>query len=47
MSKDDPGYRIMYTYTTRCRSDFQMTLHRQEFPRREGDSPLRKMVLVH
>ena len=41
----DPGYRIMYAYTTRCRSDFQMMLHRQEFPRRESDSPLRKMIL--
>ena len=41
----DPGYRIMYAYTTRARSDFQMMLHRQEFPKQEGDSALRRMVL--
>ncbi len=41
----DPGYRIMYAYTTRCRSDFRMMLYRQQFPKQAGDSALRKMVL--
>lgn len=41
----DPGYRIMYAYTTRARSDFQMMLHRQAFPKQAGDSALRRMVL--
>ena len=41
----DPGYRIMYAYTTRARSDFQMMLRRQAFPKQAGDSALRRMVL--
>jgi hypothetical protein len=43
----EPGYRIMYAYTTRCRTDFRMMLYRQQFPRLEGDSALRRMVLGH
>ena len=35
----------MYAYTTRARSDFQMMLHRQAFPKQAGDSALRRMVL--
>lgn len=41
----EPGYRVMYAFTTRCRSDFQLMLHRQTFPSLPGDSRLRKMVL--
>jgi hypothetical protein len=41
-----PGYRLMYAFTTHCRSDFtRMMLPPFEYPVREGDSALRKMVL--
>lgn len=40
----EPGYRVMYGFTTRCRSDFRLMLYRQTYPTRPGDSRLRKMV---
>lgn len=41
----EPGYRVMYVYTTRYRPDFQLMLHRQKFPVGPQDSPLRRLVL--
>jgi len=41
----EPGYRVMYAFTTYCRADFTLMLSRQEFPIRPEDSRLRKMVL--
>lgn len=40
-----PGYRLMYAFTTHCRSDFTQMLFRWEYPVRPEDSRLRHMVL--
>lgn len=41
----NPGYRVMYAFTTHCRSDFRMMLYRQELPIHEKDSRLKKAIL--
>lgn len=40
-----PGYRLMYAFTTHCRADFTRMLFRWQYPARQEDSRLRKMVL--
>jgi len=41
----NPGYRIMYAFTTRCRSDFQLLSHRQKFPVSSSDTKLKRIIL--
>lgn len=40
-----PGYRLMYAFTTHCRADFTQLMFEWEYPVRDEDSRLRKMVL--
>jgi len=41
----EPGYRLMYAFTTRVRADFTRMLYRLEYPIQTIDSQLRRMVL--
>ena len=40
----EPGYRVMYAFTTHCRSDFTLMLNRRTYPTKPDHSRLRKMV---
>ena len=41
----EPGYRVMYAFTTHCRSDFRLMLHKQKFPIQHDDAKLKRLVL--
>ena len=41
----NPGYRVMYAFTTHCRSDFRLMLHTQKFPIHSQDARLKRLVL--
>lgn len=40
----EPGYRVMYGFTTHCRSDFRLMLYRRTYPAPPGASRLCRMV---
>jgi len=42
----NPRYMLMYAYMSACRTDFgEVIIKRKEYPIRDSDSPLRKMVI--
>ena len=41
----EPGYRVMYAFTTHCRADFRLMVHRQEFPIQSNHGKLERMIL--